>query len=171
MRRLVVKGLARAFLAVAVVLLAYFLLPLDRLAEVSPFISLPIALAGFAGIVVLYVRSILHTTYPGIRALEALGTCIPLFLVIFATAYYASGSANPSWFSEGMSKLDSLYFTVTVFTTVGFGDIVATSPVTRATVTLQMAADLVVIGVGLRVILGAVQEARRRGGRPAPGAD
>jgi voltage-gated potassium channel len=171
MHRVVAKGVARALAAFVAVLAIYFLAPLDRLAEVSPYLSLPLALVGFTALIGVYVRSILRTDYPGVRALEALATCIPLFLVIFATTYYAAGLANPSWFSEPMSKIDSLYFTVTVFTTVGFGDIVATSPTMRGTVTLQMGADLIVIGAGLRIILGAVQEARQRQNRPAPGAD
>jgi voltage-gated potassium channel len=169
-RRSVLAGLARAAVASVVVVTAYFTLPLDRLAQVSPAITLPLALVCFTALVAAEVRAILRSGMPGVRALEALATVVPLFLVIFSATYYVMGVAEPTWFSEQMSRMDALYFTVTVFSTVGFGDITATGPAARVAVTVQMVADLLVIGVGLRVILGAVQQGRRREGRPLPGS-
>ena len=37
------------------------------------------------------------------------------------------GSRYPGAFTERMNRLDSLYFVITVFATVGFGDITAAS--------------------------------------------
>ncbi len=162
-RRLLVVGILRAVAAVVVVVVLYFTLPLEWLGDVSPILVLPLALVGFGALVGWQVLAISRASYPGIRALEALGSSVPLFLVIFATTYFVMGSTDPSRFSESISRLDALYFSITIFTTVGFGDITATSPSARATVTVQMAADLLVIGLGLRVILGAVQQARHRG--------
>ena len=56
---------------------------------------------------------------------------------------------------------DSLYFTVTVFATVGFGDITATSQTGRLIVTAQMILDLIVLGLGIGVFLGAVQRGQQ----------
>jgi len=53
-------------------------------------------------------------------------------------------------------------FTVTVFATVGFGDITATASVARLLVTGQMIIDLIILGLGARVILGAVSRGRQR---------
>ena len=61
---------------------------------------------------------------------------------------------------------DSLYFTVTVFSTVGFGDITATSQATRVLAILHMLADLVLVGLIVRVLLRAVQVGQRRQGHP-----
>ena len=49
-----------------------------------------------------------------------------------------------------------------MFATVGFGDITAKSEAARIIVTIQMLADLAAIGVGLRVIVGAVKWAREQ---------
>ena len=168
-RRILTVGLLRAAAATAVVATLYFVLPLDRLAEVPGVVSLPAALAGFAALMVLQVRAIMHSSHPGLRAVEALAISLPLFLVIFSATYYVMGVADDSWFSEDLSKLDALYFSVTVFTTVGFGDITASAPSSRAAVTVQMLVDLVILGVGVRVLTGAVREARARSGRPVPG--
>jgi voltage-gated potassium channel len=50
---------------------------------------------------------------------------------------------------------------VTVFATVGFGDITATSQPARLIVTAQMILDLI-LGLGIRVFLGAVQRGRQQ---------
>ena len=46
--------------------------------------------------------------------------------------------------------------------TVGFGDIIAKTEAARLVVTGQMIADLVVIGLGLKVIVGAVKRGRQQ---------
>jgi voltage-gated potassium channel len=52
-----------------------------------------------------------------------------------------------------------------VFATVGFGDITAKTEAARLVVTGQMITDLVIIGLGIRNIVGAVEGGRQR--RPA----
>jgi hypothetical protein len=47
------------------------------------------------------------------------------------------------------------YYTVTVFSTVGFGDITAKTELARTLVTVQMLVNLVVIGLVAKVIFGA----------------
>jgi voltage-gated potassium channel len=54
-----------------------------------------------------------------------------------------------------LTRSSALYFTVTVFSTVGFGDITAKTDVARLVVTVQMLADLAVVAVVIRLILGA----------------
>jgi len=61
-----------------------------------------------------------------------------------------------------MTRTNALYFTVTVFATVGFGDITAKTEAARLLVTVQMIIDLIILGFGARVILGAVSRARQR---------
>jgi len=50
---------------------------------------------------------------------------------------------------------------------VGFGDITATSQAARLVVTVQMILDLLVLGLGIRVFIGAVQLAREEHPDPA----
>ena len=63
---------------------------------------------------------------------------------------------------ESMNHTNALYFTVTVFATVGFGDITAQTETAPLLVTGQMITDLIILGLGARVILGAVQRGRQR---------
>ena len=170
-RRVVIVGIARAMLITVAIMGTYVLLPLDGLSNVSALAVLFVALAAFVVLLVFQLRAISQSSVPGLRAIEALATSVPTLLVIFAGTYYVMGVTSPDWFSESMSKLDSVYFTITVFATVGFGDITATAPESRAAVTIQMVVNVLVLSVGLRVILGVVQAARQRAGRPAPGLD
>ena len=71
-------------------------------------------------------------------------------------------AVSASNFGQKLTHTDALYFTVTVFTTVGFGDITAKSEGARLLVTAQMIADLIVLGVGAKIILGAVTRGRQR---------
>ncbi len=93
---------------------------------------------------------------------ETLAVAIPVFLLLFAATYALMSRAQPTAFTEPMDRSDALYFTVTVFATVGFGDIAAVSTSARMVVTLQMIADLLLLGIVLRAVLGAVKRGRGR---------
>lgn len=160
-RRLIIVGLLRAAASTVFVLAMYYLLPLDSISGDEVAIALLAGLGILGGVVTFQVRRILKAAYPGIRAVQALATTAPLFLVLFAATYFlvvrsTSGSFNVS----SMTRTDALYFTTTVFATVGFGDIAPVSQSARLLVTTQMILDLLILGFGVRVFFGAVQVAR-----------
>ena len=140
----------------------YYLLPLDRSSTWAAVTMLVIGLVLFIGLVAFQVRSIVRSRFPALRAIEALATSIPLFLLLFASVYVVMATISASNFSEPLTHTDALYFTVTVFSTVGFGDITAKSEAARLVVTSQMISDLLIIGLGLRVIVGAVTRSRQQ---------
>ncbi len=164
--RRVVLTVLRALASTTALVGIYYLLPLDRTSIWGAVAMLGAGLLALIGLIVLQVRSVIKATYPAQRAVEALATSAPLFLLLFAGTYFVMGSEN---FSEPMSRTDALYFTVTVFATVGFGDIVATSEAARALVTGQMVAGIVVIGIGARIIVDAVKYGRDQ--QPLQGSD
>ncbi len=61
-----------------------------------------------------------------------------------------------------MSRTDAMYFSSTVFTTVGFGDITAKTEAARLVVTLQMWLDLVFLGLVVRLVVNAVKFNQQR---------
>jgi hypothetical protein len=126
--RLLLMGVFRSVLSTAAIVSIYAVLPLNRLSGVGAFVALFAALAAFVVLLIAQLRAIGQSSLPALRAIEALATSLPTLLVIFAATYYMMGVTSPGWFSESISKLDSLYFTVTVFATVGFGDITARHP-------------------------------------------
>ena len=158
----IVRSLLRAAGSTAVLVAIYYLLPLDHSARWVAVTALVIGLAVLVGLVTFQVRAISGSRYPGLRALEALGVTVPLFLLLFASTYLVLAALSARCFSQPMNHTDALYFTVTVFATVGFGDITATTTAARLVVTGQMIIDLIILGLGARVILGAVSRGRQR---------
>lgn len=161
-RWMMFRAVVSPFLIIIGLLLLYYLLPLwDRHAQ-STVVSLALGLVLVAVVLAWQVRVIATSRYPRLRAIETLALSAPLFLIVFATVYFATAQSDPAAFSQTLNRTDALYFTVTVFSTVGFGDIVPVSETTRAIVIIQMLGDLVLVGIVARVVLGAVQHGLRR---------
>jgi hypothetical protein len=161
-RKLVARALLRASANAAVLTVLYYVLPMDRASDVESVVLLAVGLAGVALLVAWETRAILRAEYPAIRGIEALALTVPLFLLLFAATYFLIEHASTGSFTQPLNRTDALYFTVTTFATVGYGDITAKSEGARVIVTFQMVTDLVIIGFGVRVLLGAVQIGRRR---------
>jgi voltage-gated potassium channel len=161
-RRLVVRALLRASATAAALLVLYFTLPITGSIDRSTAVLLVLGLLAFAGVVTWQVRSVLRSPYPGLRAVESLAAAIPLFLVLFAAVYLRIADLDGSAFSEPLSRTDALYFTITVFSTVGFGDIVPRTDLARVVTMVQMLGDLVFVGLVLQVMIGAVKLGLRR---------
>ena len=93
-------------------------------------------------------------------------------MLLFAATYVVMATMSASSFGERLTHTDGLYFTVTVLSTVGFGDITAKTEAARLVVTGQMIADLVILAVAIKIIVGAVSRGRQAGdassGQPAP---
>ncbi len=161
-RRIIVRALLRSVGSAAALVAIYYLLPLNRSSIWFAVTMLVIGLVVLVGLVTFQVRSIITSPFPGLRGVEALATSIPLFLLLFASTYVVLATISASNFSEPLTRTDALYFTVTVFSTVGFGDITAKTEAARLVVTGQMIADLVTIGLAVKIILGAVKQGRRQ---------
>ena len=159
-RWLIARGLLRALVTTVVMVALYYVLPLDRRSDLAVYTVLVIGVGLLATMIAWQVRAIEVSDYPAIRAIQALASTTPLFLLLFASTYYMLSGDDASMFSEPLSRSDALYFTVTIFATVGFGDISAQVETTRLVVTTQMLLDLVVLGLGIQVILGAVKRGK-----------
>jgi hypothetical protein len=146
----------------AVVFVLYFTLPFSNIEDRSAWFVLAILLAVIVALMLWQIRRIIDADEPRLRAIEALAVSIPLLLVSFSTVHFLIGQSDPAAYTEALTRIDSLYFVVTVFSTVGFGDITAVSESARVLVTVQMLVNLLVVGVGVRIVLGAVTVGRER---------
>ncbi len=98
-RRQVGLGVLRS-LATAVVLVAlYYLLPLDHLASVPLALILVVGLLVLLAVAAWQLRLVVRARYPALRAGDALATTVPLFLLLFASAYFVMAKASPANFS------------------------------------------------------------------------
>lgn len=146
--------------SVAALVAVYYLLPLNRSSTPAAVAMLLSGLAAFIALVAFQVRLITRSRFPGLRAAEALGTSVPFFLLLFASTYVVLATLSAGNFGGHLSHTDGLYFSITVFSTVGFGDITAKTQAARLVVTAQMITDLIILGLAIKVIVGAVKHRR-----------
>jgi len=150
------RPLVRLALLVAALGALYAGLPFDgREWWVGALVGIA-AIIGLAPFTVSRVRAINNAEHPGIVAIEALVLLLTITILGFA-GIYLTINRHGNQFVGLETKLDSVYFTVTTFSTVGFGDIAAIGQKARGAVVAQMAIDLLVIGVAAKVLLGALQ--------------
>ena len=168
---LIAAGLLRAAISAALMIAAYYLVPLHARSTGYVILELTVGISLFGLTVAWQVRAITRSDRPRIRAIQALATATPLFLLVFSTIYFIMGLDDPGTFSEGLTRSDALYFTVTVFSTVGFGDITAQTTSARLLVAVQMLLDLIVLGLGVQVFLGAVERGQAAQESQVPATD
>lgn len=147
-------------------LVVYFVIPLDR--DVGVLLAAAILVGLLVLLVPMTMRNALRierSATPLRDALKALFTLLTLLVVGFATVHFAVATNVDDQLSGIETKIDSLYYTVTVISTVGFGDILATGQLARAIVTVQMIFDLLFIGLAVRLI-GQVVAQRREDIQP-----
>lgn len=161
-RRYAVVALVRSGFVTVAVVCAYFGLPFDGSFDRRPTTVLLAGLVIVTALLVWQLRGVVRSPYPRVRTIAALTTALPLFLIVFATTFFISSQAAPDAWSEPLSRLDALYFAVTVFSTVGFGDIVPVSGLARVLAMTQMLADVILVGLVVRVMIAAMRQGIRR---------
>ena len=168
-RRAIAGSLLRSAVTSTVLVVLYYQAPLDR--PLSGFTGLLFlaALLTFGAVIAFQLRGILRARHPRLQAIRALSVGLPMFWVVFAATYWIVAAQQDGAFTEPLNRTDGLYFTITVFTTVGFGDIAPVSQLARVLVTVQMILGLVTLGLIAKLVVGAVQVAvARRSAEPEP---
>jgi voltage-gated potassium channel len=161
-RRAILGTMLRSTVSICLMLLAYYVAPLDRPLDRGTGLLFGAAVLLFVVLVAVQVRDILRSRRPRLRAIRALAVGVPLLIVVFAATYCTVATQQPGAFSEPLGRTDGLYFTVTVFATVGFGDISPVTELARVLVTAQMIAGLLTVGVIAKLVVGAVRVAEAR---------
>jgi voltage-gated potassium channel len=158
----VLRTLAETVLVAVGIGLVYWLMPIQDRVSAGWVLRLVGGLLLAGGVVAWQVRSISRSTRPILRAVRGLIVSLAIFVVAFASTYISISHQQPSSFSDPLSKLDALYFTVTVVATVGFGDIVPRSELARSITTVQMLLDLVFLATAGRLLISTATHSRAR---------
>ncbi|HET6257359.1 MAG TPA: ion channel [Pseudonocardia sp.] len=166
--RVVTATLLRAVASAALLVLVYYFAPLDAALNADTVVWFVFALVLVGAVIAWQVRAILRSDVPRLRAIQAVAIGIPMLLLVFAAVYLLIDTDRPGSFTEPLSRTDALYFTLTVFTTVGFGDITPKSELARIITMTQMVVGLIAVGLVARILFSAVQiaVARRNGAGP-----
>lgn len=161
-RRALVVVAARLAAIAIVAFTVYAFMPVTDVGNAGVFVRLLACLAAFFLAIGWQVRTIVTSPQPRLQAAEALGTAIVLLIVIFAYSYLTLSVSDAASFTQPLDRAASVYFTITVLATVGFGDIAPVSSGARLVASAQMVLDLVVIGLVVRILFNAAQQGMAR---------
>lgn len=162
---LVRRALVRPTFTALMLTVMYFVVPLDGAADLGAVTLLVVVLFVVVLLCTWQARSIVRAEHPVIRGMEALAAVVPTYIVGFSATYYSMAAASAANFSEPVSRMGSLYFTLSVFSTAGFGDITASTDFSRAVVSLQMVGNLIIIAIGGRLLVAVVRRGQARNAR------
>ena len=141
-QRVALRSAFRIVTSTVVLVLLYALLPAASNSSAKTLVQLLIGLVVFMGVLGWQVLRILDAEHPEVRAVETLALAVPLLIVVFAFTYLSLSHVRVTNFSEPLDHVGAVYFTVTVISTVGFGDIVARTDIARILVCVQILLDL-----------------------------
>jgi voltage-gated potassium channel len=156
-RRAVMVCAATVVLSWAFIFGAYFSLPIGRESELRALVRLGTDIALVSAVMLWQLRRISQALLPELRSIEGLSVIIAVFLVAFSSTYLAMSHEAATTFTMSLDHVRALYLTITVFSTVGFGDITPRTDVARVVVSAQMLLDLVLIGAVVRIIFNAAR--------------
>jgi hypothetical protein len=159
---LVLRCTARVAATAALLFTIYAFLPGTQKTTWEIVLIFVVVVAALIVLIVYDIRSILMSTHPGLRAVEAVATLVFTLIVAFSAVYLAMSHINRQSFNTPLDHINAFYFTVVVFSTVGFGDITAKTDTAQLVVSIQILLDLAFIAIVVRLMLGAVQS--RTGG-------
>lgn len=158
-RRDLVLTALRPTAIILAMLAVYWFAPLDgQVVLVSVVVTASVGLVVFAGVFAYQIRRIRRSSTPTLTAVEALVLVYSTFLIQFAVIYVALSATDPTAFDEPLNRMGGLYLSITILSTVGFGDITANSDAARLIVSVQMLADLVLIATAVRVLAAPLRK-------------
>ena len=150
---------------VVIAVAAFFSMPPEDFDVASTWDAMLLVALAVVLLVVLYLVSlprISRARYPLLRALMIIIVFFVTYLLLMAYLYLSLESRFPGQVPGIVTHVDALYFTVTVLTTTGFGDISAAGQAARAVVTGQMVFTVIVLGALLRSAGSIGREERQR---------
>jgi voltage-gated potassium channel len=144
--------------------LAFYLVPVGDIQVDEEWIlaiALLVGLAVVAATVAWQVRTYRRDIRSGAARLRGLLVAIYITVLYFALTYFVLTTAHPDQMDGLRTRTDALYFSFTVVSTVGFGDVHAAGQAGRVIVTLQMAFNWVFITLAIAAVRDAGPPSRR----------
>ncbi len=172
--RILVWSVVRVVAAICLVFALYAVAPVDADGAPRNWLFAILAVVAFVLVVLWQLREVSQSAEPVIRGVEALVIVVLLFLAMFAVQYVTQSALDSDAFSEPLDKFTGAYYAVTVFSTVGFGDITPVAVTARSITMVQMLGNLILLGAVVRVVAGAAREGlerKRRGAEPDAGPE
>jgi voltage-gated potassium channel len=151
-RRGIGRAVARTVLLLTGVTAGFLLVPWKALNLGDTVVITAVFLIGLAGAAALIVWQVIayrDAKMSGRARLQGLLVALYVAVLFFALSYYLLGTSNPEAIVGLETHLDALYFSLTIVSTVGFGDVHAVNQAARAVVSLQLVFDLIFVSLAV----------------------
>lgn len=153
-RRAALKNVAAAGSAIAVSTIVYFALPLGPFGAAGTWSFVTAFALGLLAVASVIVRQIRRyrpgTTRHG--SIASVVAALYLAVLFFAAVYFGLAVHDPASIASLHTKIDALYFSLTITATVGFGDVHAVGQLARAVAAVHMAFNIGFLGVAITVV-------------------
>lgn len=123
-------------------------------------VDLLIVIALLAAIIAWQARRVARTHRALPALIEALALVFVLYIGLFGRMYHVLSVWDPAAFSVTLDYFTAVYFSMTVLSTVGFGDIVPRGDIARGLAMVQMIGNFVLLGLVVRVLTQAASSRR-----------
>jgi len=151
-RRAIGRSVARTVLVLFGVTAIFLLVPVRALPLGDSFLIAAVFLVGLAGTAALIVWQVMayrDAKVSGRARLQGLLVALYVAVLFFALSYYLMAMSNPDQIAGLRTRMDALYFSLTIVSTVGFGDVHADGQAARAIVSLQLAFNLLFVSLAV----------------------
>jgi fumarate reductase subunit D len=156
------RTLFKSLFQVAGIIALYYVLPLASGGWIIGALLIVVLVVGLLPLSVIQAKKVLESSRPLASAIRAAVLLVTVLVIGFAGGYYELAHRTDGQIDAISTKTDSIYFTVTTLSTVGYGDIVPTGQWARALATAQMLVDLAFLALGVRLLTRAVEISRGR---------
>lgn len=159
-RRVALRAGIRAVLLLGSVTALFLLLPVSGLNMQRTLLVTVVFLVGVAGAAALIVWQVMNYRRASLSGrARAQGLLVALYVAVlfFALTYYVLATAYPQEIAGLSTRLDALYFSLTIVSTVGFGDIYGAGQAARAIVSLQIAFNFLFVSLAVAAARAGVR--------------
>jgi voltage-gated potassium channel len=164
-RKRVLINLATSLGAVVACTVVYYLLPVDRfglVGTVNAVVAFAVGLAAVSSLILFQVRRFRIGGARHGSSIAGVAAALYLAVLFFAAVYFGLARQDPGSIASLRTKTDALYYSLTITSTVGFGDVHPVSQLARAVASVQMAFNIGFLAVAVAVV-------RARASRPDGG--
>ena len=146
----------RHLLSVAGLLVIYYAVPVGSLGLTGrTALSVLLTLLGVAVLAVAITAQVRRQLAMDRDAeVQSLLMLLELVVIVFAVGYYGLAISAPGQMADLHTRTDSLYFTLSTLTTIGFGDVHAVGQLARVLVIIQMVFDVVFVAAVAATLRG-----------------
>ena len=151
------RNLLTTTLAVAVSTAAYYLLPLRGSGVATLWTFVGAFGCGLFVVAAAILVQMVRYRSPRRHHASVAGVVVSLYLAVlfFAAVYYGLATHAPASIASLHTKTDALYYSLSITSTVGFGDVRSVSQLARAVTAVHMAFNIGYLGVVVTVLRGS----------------